>query len=301
MFIKEPEAFASFRDELTFEYSQEEVTDLIFEIELRGNNDYAEVKKLYDVSSATLNIAPIVANEFMTTPSSGESTLETPESGYGLVALRCGDEATEASYFVASKCELPEVGVISSMATNRVISYTEADEIWIRAAEGAELLVMVETTNEGGTTSTDFEHTVEECGLARFRFDTNDFGAYTKIAKVYIFCDGESIEEVTYYYVPRMRDSVRLAWIGDYGGVEHYTFPVTNAITRLKNDTLIFEIESAYESKYVVSALSEILCSERVWMVEGDSYTEVNILSELVVLNKSGELSTVEYKIERYD
>ncbi len=301
MFIKEPEAFASFRGELVFEYSQESVEELSFEIELEGSEVVQEVKKLYGVNSASINVAPIIANRFMTTPSSGVTALETPDCGYGLVTLKCGGVSSSSRYFVASKEELPEVGVISSLPTSRFISYGEADEIWIRAQKGREVEVTVECTDEGGVTSVTYEHAVEECGFARFRFNTADFSAYTKIAKVRVVCDGETLEEVSYYYVSRVRGAVRLAWIGAYGAVEHYTFPATNSLTLLKSGIRQYEIESAYEPYGMVNALAEILLSERLWMVCEDVYNEVELLSDVVVLNKNGELSTVEYKIERYD
>ena len=44
MFTAEPAEYASFRDELLFEYSQEESSDLVFEIELGEDGESAEVK-----------------------------------------------------------------------------------------------------------------------------------------------------------------------------------------------------------------------------------------------------------------
>ncbi|MFI3291885.1 MAG: hypothetical protein SNG27_00195 [Rikenellaceae bacterium] len=301
MFVSEPEAFASFRGKLLFEYEQEEESELVFEIELAEDGDYVEVKKLYGVDGATINVAHVVANRFMTEPSSGVSSLETPQSGYGLVAVKCGDESTEAQYFVAAKSPLPEVGVLATMPLDRIISYGEADEVWIRAGEGAQVLVMVECEDEGGTTSTTFEHTVEGCGLARFRFATEDFSCYTKIAHVEIYCDGESLAQMRYCYVPSVWGAVRLAWIGEWGGVEHYTFPVTNSLSLLANGARHYEVESAYESSSVVEALAEIVTSERVWIVEDGEYIEVDMLSELVLLNKRRELATAEFKFARYD
>ncbi len=301
MFVSEPEAFASFREKLLFEYAQEESADLIFEIELGDDEDSCEVKKLYGVDGATINVAKIVANRFMTKPSSGASSLETPQSGYGLVAVKCGDDSTQAQYFVASKCAMPDVGLLTTMPTDRVISYGEADELWIRADEGAEVMVIVECEDEGGTTSTTYEHTAEGCGLVRFRFATEDFSSFTKIARIEVYCDGESVEQLRYCYVPSVWGAVRLAWIGEWGGVEHYTFPVINTLTLLSSGALHYEVESAFESSDVVDALSEIVTSEKVWVVEDGEYIEVDMLSELVVLNKRRELATVEFKFARYD
>ncbi|MFI3283090.1 MAG: hypothetical protein SNG10_06190 [Rikenellaceae bacterium] len=212
MFIKEPEAFASFRDELLFEFEQEASDDLVFEIELCQENEFEEVKKLYDTSTAIINVGSVVANKFMTDLSSGESKLATPDCGYAMVALWCGDESTQPQYYVASKYQLPQVGVLSSISNSRVISYGDSDEIWISAPEESQVLVIVETTDEGSVTSVSYEDQVQECRLLRFRFNTEDYGAYTKIAKVSVFCDEECVEEITYHYIPRVRGSVRLAW-----------------------------------------------------------------------------------------
>ncbi|MFR9603318.1 MAG: hypothetical protein SNG02_05545 [Rikenellaceae bacterium] len=301
MFTKEPEALASFRDELIFEYAQEGSDELTFEIELEGSGSSQEIKKLYGVSSASINVAPYVANKFMTTPSSGESALTTPDCGYAQVTLKCGNDSSSTQYFVASKVELPEEGMISSLPASRFIGYGEADEIWIHAPEGSQVEATVECTDEGGVTSSTFSHTAQECGFVRFRFNTSDFSPYTKMAKVTITCGGEAIAEVSYLFITRVKGAVRLAWIGSYGAVEHYTFPATNSLSLLKSGALQYEIESAYEPYGVVNALAEILSSEKLWLVEGEEYTEVELLSDVVVLNKNGELSTVEYKIERYD
>ncbi len=301
MFIKEPEPFASFREELVFEYLQEESADLVFEIELEGVDESQEVKKLYDVNGASINVAHVVANKFMTTPSSGAASLKTPECGFGLVKLKCGEEESTAQYFVASQVALPEVGVLSSMPTERLISYGEADEIWIRAQEGGEVELTVEAIGEGGVTTYEFDHIAQECGLVRFRFATEDFGAYTKMAKVTIACDGEVLATVNYYYIPKVKGAVRMAWIGSYGAIEHYTFPTTNGYVKYRSGVRQYEIESAYEPQRVVVALAEMLTSESVWIVEEGEYVQVDMVSESVVLNKRGALATVEYKIERYD
>ncbi len=301
MFVSEPEAFASFREKLLFEYEQEESSDLVFEIELGDDEEVVEVKKLYGVDSATINVAKVVANRFMTEPMVGVSAIETPQCGYGLVAIRCGEESTEAQYFVAAKSEMPEVGLMTTLPATRFISYGEAEELWIRAAEGSEVLVMVECEDEGGATSTTFEHTAQECGLVRFRFSTEDFSSFTKLARVEVYCQGESVGQILYCYKPAVWGAVRLAWIGEWGGVEHYTFPVTNSLSLLSSGARHYEVESAFESSSVVGALSEIVTSERVWIVEDGEYVEVDMLSELVVLNKRGALATVELKFARYD
>ncbi|MFI3301879.1 MAG: hypothetical protein SNH35_06680 [Rikenellaceae bacterium] len=301
MFVREPEPFASFRGELVFEYEQNEESDLVFEIELEGEEESQEVKKLYGVSSAVINVAHVVANKFMTTPSSGSSSLETPESGFGKVKLKCGDDESSSQYFVAAQVSMPEAGVLSSMPKSRTISYGEAEEIWIRAQVGSVVQVEVAAVNEGRESVTQFDHTAQECGLVRFRFVAEDFGAFTKMAKVTILVDGATVEELVYYYVLRDKGAVRLAWIGEYGGVEHYTFPVTNALTRYKSGVSRYDIESMYEPQSVVEALAEALESERVWIVESEVYSPVEMVSESVVLNAKGELATVSYKIERYD
>ncbi len=301
MFIREPEPFASFRGELVFEYEQESSDDLIFEIELEGEDESQEVKKLYDVSGAVINVAHVVANKFMTTPSSGSSSLATPESGFGKVKLKCGEEESTAQYFVAAQLSMPEVGVLSSMPRSRTISYGEAEEIWIRAQEDDVVSVEVTAVNDGCESVTTFDHTAQECGLVRFRFATEDFGAYTKMVRVKVSIGGEVATEIEYYYVLRDRGSVRLAWIGGYGGVEHYTFPMTSALTRYKSGVTRYEIVSMYEPQSVVEALAEALESERLWIVEQGVYSPVEMVSESVVLNEKGGLATVNYKIERYD
>ncbi len=83
--------------------------------------------------------------------------------------------------------------------------------------------------------------------------------------------------------------------------MEHYTFPRVNSLTLLSSGALHYEVESAYESSSEVDALSDIVTSERVWIVEDGEYIEVDMLSELMVLNKRRELATVELKFARYD
>ncbi len=301
MFVAIPAELSSFREELVYEYSQNESDDLLFEIELGEDSESREVKKLYNTSSATINIAPIVANAFMSSPASGETGIETPQCGYGLVSLSCGEYSTEPRYFVAAKGELPEEGVVSTIPTKRVISFAEADEVWIRAQEGSLVSVELAVSDELGESTYLFEHTAEECGFVRFRFNTLDFSPSAMTAQVRVVCGGQEEEVITYTYIPRVRGAVRLAWIGYMGSVEHYTFPASTSVKIMKGGVRRYEVVSNYESHWVVEALSEIISSPKVWMVEGDDYHEVHLLSEFVELSKNGELSSVEYKFERYD
>ncbi len=301
MFITEPQEFDSFREELIFEYSQEESDDLTFEIELSGEEESREVKKLYGTSSAIINIAPIVANAFMPTPTLSESAIETPSCGVGQVKLSCGDIETSAKYFIAAKGETSECGVLTDMPKNRVVCYGDTDEIWLRAAAESVINIRVETLGEAGSASRSFEHSVGECGVARFVFNTTDFSSLTSLAKLYIYADEELIGEVIHIFTPHSKGATRLAWIGSAGAIEHYTFPVTSALTLLKSGIRQYTVESAFEANDTVAALAEIVCSERVWLVEEGEHIEVQMLSDQVTLSKNGELSTVEYKFERYD
>ncbi len=301
MFTKEPEEFSSFREELTFEYSQEESAELIFEIELSNEEESKEVKKLYDSTTAIINIAPIVANAFMPTPADSQSSLTTPDCGVGQVKLSCGQVQTTPKYFVAAKGETPEIGPLTDMPKNRLLSYGDADEVWLRATPQSVINIEVETQGDAGSASSSFEHTVEECGVARFVFNTVDFSSLTSLAKLYIYCDQELIGEVIYIYVPRSKVATRVAWIGKAGAVEHYTFPVTSSISMLKSGIRQYTVESDFEASNTVAALADIVCSERLWVVEGGEYIEVQLLSDQVTIFKNGALSTVEYKFERYD
>ncbi len=302
MFTSEPEEYASFREELIFEYSQEESSDLLFEIELGENEGFREVKKLYDTSSAKINVAPMVAAKFLTTPTSGATELCLPTSGYGQVRVMCGDTSTTSKYFVAARGGLPSCqGVLSRLPQSRFINYMDYAELWIYAEEGSNIEAYIEITHDGGTEYEQYSGNFDYKQLYCVRLNTSSYPSHTKSVKITIEVEFEITDVITFYYTPKIRDTVRLAWIGELGGIEHYTFPVANSIKLYQNGVREYEVESAFEASQTIEALSDIITSEKVWLCEDGQYIEVNTLSDQMILNNNGELSTAIYKFERYD
>ncbi len=301
MFISVPENLASFRDVLLYDYSQSSSEDLIFEIELGGGAESFEVKKLYGVRSASMNIAPIVANRYLPVPTTSAEIFATPDCGYGEVVMKCGDEESEMRYFVASKVGLPQRGVVSSLPTSRFVSYGEVDEIWLCVDSAEEVVANLVVSDDGGESSYTYTCEAEGCGLLRFKFDSTLYGLYAKMVKITFEIGGEHFAEASYYYITRPKGSVRMAWIGQSGAIECYTFPVVNSSVLYKDGSQQIEVESAYEPSGVISSLSDMLCSPRVWVMDYGDIIEVEMLSESVDLRTNGELSTITYKIVRYD
>ncbi len=302
MFVDVPDSLASFRGELSYEYSQEASSDLLFEVQFNGENEFFEVKKLYNAKEATINIAPILANRYLPRPKMEGAIFDEADYGCVSVVMRCGDELSDERLFVASRVELPESGLVSIIPQGRFISYAENDEVWLRVGSGVGIMTaVVEVTDDAGVISYNYSTNCQGATLVRFRFDTKAYSSYAKMAKVKFVCSEEVVCEVNYYYVSRPKMSVRLAWIGRTGAVEYYTFPVINSLLKYRDGSRVVEVESAYESEALIDALSDMIISPRVWLVRGDDVVEVEMMSDRLELNPRGELSTVKYKIAIYD
>ncbi|MFR3334225.1 MAG: hypothetical protein ACLTSJ_09890 [Alistipes communis] len=105
----------------------------------------------------------------------------------------------------------------------------------------------------------------------------------------------------------------QLAWRSSAGSIEHYTFPIEKSVTtetvkdraygtdghltaaaRTERRTTLV---SAYETRAVLEALSEITASPEVWLAEGGGYTPVDVTTPAAVVHRHAAVNCLEIEI----
>ena len=106
-----------------------------------------------------------------------------------------------------------------------------------------------------------------------------------------------------------VQGAVRLAWRSRCGSLEHYSFPIEltagieatrheaygpNGYTARTSCEQRRKLRSALETREVLEALSELVYTPEVWIVEGERYTPVEVVSDRAVFHHYDTMSYIE-------
>ncbi len=262
--------------------------------------------KLYGITATEVDIAPYLRGFGGTGPLTLTHTeiVEAPNricfAKVGTV--RSGDFAVSDN---AMQPLLPSW--LSSMTQHRTISRGECDELRLYGVAGTTFNVRM--VSDGGD-ELHLSHT-SPSGAALLHVCCDDFAADARTLEVSISADGVELLPVDYTVAPRYGSQVRLAWRSCAGSIERYTFPTVREIARnVVRDRAadasgmlhavsctserVVRVVSGYEGRVVADALSEIASSPKVWLCDGVSPVEVDLLSTSVTVHTFGRPDRVE-------
>ena len=190
------------------------------------------------------------------------------------------------------------------MSSVRTISPGESDELTLLCDEACTITV----TAQAGDSATAESYRTKSGGVLVFRLDTRDFPDAETLT-----VDAGKCGSVTYTVVPAVSGGRRLAWRSSAGSIEHYTFPIEKSVTaetvkdraygtdghltaaaRTERRTTLV---SAYETRAVLEALSEITASPEVWLAEGGGYTPVDVTTPAAVVHRHAAVNCLEIEI----
>ena len=120
-------------------------------------------------------------------------------------------------------------------------------------------------------------------------------------------------DRVTYSVAPAPHGSRRLAWRSAAGSVEHYTFPFETVVAkqtvkervygaaghevvRITSERLV-TLRSAFEREEVMEALAGIVSSSQAWLLCGEEYLPVDVVTSEVEINHHGTYDALEVAI----
>lgn len=288
----------------------EEKMDILVHVILDDSGKILSAKRFGGVSELTLDIAPTLRREAYLSPMQGETGVYNPSDRqlFVHVAVLRADthevlRASPSRLFVASTTSAMPPILLTTLPTQRLIAHGECDELLFGFEEASAVVVTAKMPN--GMVVRNYP--VDTAGLRVFRLDTCDFPEAEQLSVETEF--GESVE---YTLVKRPHGAVRLAWRSSQGSLEHYTFPV---VLRAWNECERYtsfgaegyrqvgsplwhkQIASAFEPAPLLEALSEILLSPSVWMVEGERYTPIVVESNEATTLCRGTLCSLELTI----
>jgi hypothetical protein len=313
-FTQIPQQYAPLGGELRYAVSAGEAGVIDLRMIDAKSGELIGAKRFAGAATASFDAGPYLRRATRFTPQTGGTGFHTAQGRTVLALVEAVATLPDAtgSVTIASPertflpCPKSVEGpaLLTSMPNVRLISPGESDELTLFSKEACTVTV----TAQAGRTATAETYRTKTGGVHLFRLDTADFpGAET------LTVDAGACGQVAYTVIPALHGARRIAWRSNAGSVEHYTFPVEQSesvetvktraygaagrcIVRSAADRLT-KLASAYETRAVIAALSEILTSGGVWIAEGMRYTQVDVLTGSAVVHRHGAVSCLEIEI----
>ncbi len=271
------------------------------------------IRRLRHLEDGLLNIAGYLSRALDPQP--------LPEMGMGWqlpvgrdvgVCLLSGDLLTDPCRFVASLEGLRECRLLSDLR-HRSLAPGERDELSLllpachveaqASVCGDVQRVVVAAADHGG-------------GLLSLALDGSALvellPADTEAVEMDVVVDGRPVASLCYLLGAPMSDGVRLGWLNRYGAVDYFTFRAlqrhlvcdkesvmtpSGALTVSSRGSAEWLLSSGYLSCHDATAVAELLCSPRVWLMEGATATPHQITDHSVVVSRNDQLSELRFSL----
>ena len=266
-------------------------------------------KRFAAATEASVDIAPCLRRALAFAPSAGPTGVCSAAGRRIEAVVQLTDRASGRSVaapvrcFVAAAEPVTAPALLTAMPRNRLIPAGACDELTLLTDGPLDVALRVEY----GLRTATGTHRLPAAGLHLFRLDTADFAGADRIT-----VDAGACGTVLYSLTPPVQEAVRLAWRSRAGSIEHYTFPVetTAGLTATRLEACGPEgrvvrttaapyrtLRSALERREVLEALSELLVTPEVWLVEGARCTPVVVTGDRAVVHAYGALRTLEVTV----
>lgn len=262
------------------------------------------------------DIAPMLRPQACFTPAAGSTGFFDDEARTVQIVVRADDARSDALLFLpvggvsaqeAGKAVAP--GLRTTMPLCRLISPVECEELTLFAEEPLRVTVTAHMDNQQTATRS---YLSTHGGWQLFRLNMNDLLDNTVRVTVEVGQAGEW-GTVTYSVAPAPHGSRRLAWRSAAGSIEHYTFPFETVVAkqtvkeriygaagheavRITSERLV-TLRSAFERDEVMEALAGIVSSSQAWLLCGEEYLPVDVVTSEVEINHHGTYDALEVAI----
>ena len=242
-------------------------------------------------------------------PFEAETTgLYAPTTRTTALAVAIGNDKAADRIFLPATRATQAGEALTSLPATRLIGAEEADEVSVHCRVHCSATL---TATCNGV-PTEHAYSVSAEGVALFRLDAAEFPD-TESFDLKLTADG--IESAIHYEVTETPDgSRRLAWLNDTGGIDRYTFPLVEErryeIERrrlsleeaghIQSETVgeqRLRLGSAYEPAAVLEALAQLAAAPAVWAATGDGWTEVDVVSDTIRIERPGKLQHLTLEI----
>jgi hypothetical protein len=266
------------------------------------------VKRIYGTGQFAVNASPYISSLLAPEPLCSESMgLVFGPRRYAGCRVKAAGNTSPVAYLTAGIDNAPVGSILSAAPTTLTIRPCEKDEISVITGGGS--VTPTITFFHNGSEYTD-DIFLSDFGAGVLTFVVDQAAVAQKFSSR-TGLDGQDMREFTvvlrltlqggqYAYVRRkyIVDTTphrghRLAWINRYGAIDYYTFPDTtlrtlsggrgriisatgwSAISTETEDWTL--LTSDYEQGSTLEWLAEILSSPRVWIIERDVATEIDV------------------------
>lgn len=316
-FTQIPQQYAPLGGELRYTVTAAAAGTIDLRIIDTGSANLIGARRSAGSASASFDIAPCLRRAIRFSPTTGSTgfyvtegrsisaVVEAAITPAGETAPADGDAAVSPERtFLACREMAAAPALLTAMPPDRLISPGESDELTLLCDQACTVTV----TAQAGETATAESYRTKSGGMLVFRLDTRDFPDAETLT-----VDAGKCGTVSYTVVPAVSGGRRLAWRSSAGSIEHYTFPIEKSATvetvksraygaeghltaaaRTERRTMLV---SAYETRTVIEALSEITASPEVWLADGDRYTPVDVTTPAAVVHRHAAVSCLEIEI----
>lgn len=306
-FTQIPQQSAPLGGEARYTLTTPAAETIVFRIEGADGTLFG-AKRFVAVTEASFDAAPYLRNAVRIVPSTGNTGFK-PVAGRTVTTIvqarTQGGETLSAPAITVLPCaQAPQQAqCLTTLPRERLIAEGEGDELTLFNNTPCTVTV----TAQAGDTVTGQRYISTRSGWQVFRLDTSEFPGAESIT-----VDTGAGGVIAYTVLMPQSATCRLAWRTNAGSIEHYTFPVVvsgtleaakqraygvDGHTASATSVLRTRIRSAYETPAMLEAIAGIIPSPAVWMVDGDVYTPVDVLTEQAEVLRHGSLSCIDLEI----
>ena len=291
-----------------FDTEQSEPRNVLVEIINHLTDEVVATQQLCGVTQGEVDIAPYVEHFTFRRPSSYTSTTMIDEGYRAIYKIRIDDTVSPIVVVSTNNVAISAPQILSDMPLRRTICEGESDEVLLFAPLGSNVMVKVFAGNEELASFTQGSH----YGVVRFTLVPADFYNEENL-RVVFHCDNQIVGELHYNIIVSSRADVRLAWVGDKGAIERYTFPYSRKVRReverkrIERESLPrtigvatrynLHLASRYERAATIKALQQIISSPRVWIDLGEDFQRVEVLNSNLEQGLQGKPDCVELEL----
>lgn len=301
-----PNPYAPLGGPLTYAVETETPADLDVRILDNTLTECYGAKRFAAVTTAAFDIAPYLRRALRFTPTVGSTGIYGGARRVVPAIVQVTSSVTKQTiaaplrYFLPSADVRTAPALLTSMPLVRLIPEGACDELSLLTDGQQEITVGVEYGPHVMTET----HVIPSGGLHLFRLNTADFPLANRVT-----VDAGPCGKVVYSLMKPVRGSVRLAWRSRSGSIEHYSFPIeaTAGIEATKSHAYgpdghtshtaceyRRKLRSALETREVLEALSELVYTPEAWLVEGENYTPITVVSDRAVVHNYDTMSSLE-------
>lgn len=310
-FTVTPENYASLYAPLVYAFEDElEPRTVDVSIVQPATGEVIAVKRLSNTSSGRVDIAPLIRH--LPTVEPARITGFSPANARMPLVRVEVDGATDTKRFLPAYRSPGNAVRLGSMPDERIISRGEYDELTLLPGVArAELFA----DTAAGMVLKSYNNLFSSVPVL-FRFDPAQWDeSVSQVEVQFLNTYGSLLSAVHYRVVPKVAESVRVAWLGRGGAVEHYTFPVQLAAAERQErrslrmaagderllDALFeerIEVVSAHEPQAVLRSLAELGTARFAWICDAaGEYRPVTAEIGEAILRRHGAPSALRFTL----